>query len=516
MAVVQNLKPIKDPNDPNDPNAPADASAPKPIQLGGAPAPESSAAAPTVKSAPTSSGRFTNLQSYIDANKGFNQQGGGLAGKIYSNLSRKAGNIDQELGKQHQAFNTQSEAGRTTYDPNFVNQALADPSQFVESQDNLSAFQKMANAAYGGPTGLSGGQQLLEQAQQFQGTANLAGTEHGRFALLNKLYHTPTYGHGQQSLDQLLLQGDPEQLQKLQEVNPLSAGLSTNIKAGVDSAKTAAEGYTTEAEKTSSDTLAALLKTINVFGTEASTAAKQADEQRSTTTQQAIQRALRGEISQADLTKLGLTLEDLTFLNPDQLATIFKQGTTTATAQNVLTPKKQAEIQALSKLAGGNITGEGGKVLESFAGNTAAGSFAKEDPYSVDKKTLQGLQQQNKSNLNKIFEDLTQGNQYVKQAASLLKDPRKGLNPVIKRSSGAYLIKDANSMINSPGEISKNPMEAVVQFQNMANIFDQVAQNVEPEFRPYYISRKNDMLNALEIVQGEIERHGGKRKYKVV
>jgi len=71
-------------------------------------------------------------------------------------------------------------------------------------------------------------------------------------------------------------------------------------------------------------------------------------------------------------------------------------------------------------------------------------------------------------------------------------------------------------MINSPGEISKNPMEAVVQFQNMANIFDQVAQIVEPEFRRYYISRKNAMLNALEIVQGEIERHGGKRKYKVV
>jgi hypothetical protein len=72
----------------------------------------------------------------------------------------------------------------------------------------------MRDAQYKGPTQLD--PSLQTQAQDYTNLAGNVGTEQGRYNLLSQLYNTPTYTSGQKTLDNLFLQGNPQQLANLQ------------------------------------------------------------------------------------------------------------------------------------------------------------------------------------------------------------------------------------------------------------------------------------------------------------
>jgi len=106
-----------------------------------------------------------------------------------------------------------------------VDSALADPVSADAKQ-----FQSWTNASYQGPKSLGDDQSNWNQywgaAQDANTSAKLAGTESGRFALLDKYYGRPSYSFGEKSLDNLLIQRGGG-LNNIQDIQSKAAGLNS-------------------------------------------------------------------------------------------------------------------------------------------------------------------------------------------------------------------------------------------------------------------------------------------------
>lgn len=165
----------------------------------------------------TSSGQFTNLQSYLDANadQGF---GGKVAGNIQSEVDQ-ANKAQQGAGTQ---FQQQVDQNTIKYDPNLVNQAATDSTNFVQDPNNVAQFAKQRDATYQGPKSLSDDSSVYnntnQAVQQAYNDANLYNTAGGQHALLTQKYGAPGYSQGQQGLDSLLISNDPNSQKALQGV----------------------------------------------------------------------------------------------------------------------------------------------------------------------------------------------------------------------------------------------------------------------------------------------------------
>lgn len=166
--------------------------------------------------APTSSGSYQNLNSYLTANQGngFGQQ---FVGDVNNTVNQAQSAQQQGL----QNFQGASDAGSTKLNQGLIDQAINDPNGFSKNADNMTAFQGQLNAKYSGPQAFSDDQAAYQQAQgatqRSQDTAQAANTEPGRFALLNNYFGNSNYTQGQQGLDNLLLQGDSATQQGLQQ-----------------------------------------------------------------------------------------------------------------------------------------------------------------------------------------------------------------------------------------------------------------------------------------------------------
>lgn len=261
----------------------------------------------------TSSGRFTNLNSYLNANKNFNQEGGGLAGQINQNFQNQQGQINQNLQNNQQQFQNQAQQARTPYtdyssyatptfqnsgnvstDPgqgsspslilqptlpnrstnnaqpagapnaspngyqNFLDSVTADPTAAVNNQDVYNQFVNARDANYSGPTFLTGQTDLQQQASNYQQQAQQAQNENGRFGLLKQMFYNPGYSSGQQSLDNLMLQANPDQIKQLQTAQTGANKLTGNINQAVNQAGADATNYQNEAQNISGQAKSAI------------------------------------------------------------------------------------------------------------------------------------------------------------------------------------------------------------------------------------------------------------------
>lgn len=398
MAVVQSFN--QDDKDNQQQQQATQTGAPIPLS-GSAQGPSSgqaqgSSAAPTYNpNSPTSSGRFTNLQNYINANSGYNAQGGGLAGQIQSNLAGQANNIQNAAGTASKQFQQSADSNRTPYDQAAVNAAIQNPSQYTQNQSNLDSFNKLRDATYAPvSTNL---QPALNQASQFQSTANLAGTEPGRYALLKNLYGgNNQYNQGQQKLDNLMLQGNPQQLGVLNQIPNLGANTSTNIQNQLNQENALNTQYTQEAADTQQKTRDALQNAITGFGTTAQAAAQTANTSGGQAFKDLSDSLSKGYIPQDQVQKLlgpgalqsgGMQLYGV---DPSKFLT---QGQ--ATEQNIITPDQYNNIQALAKLSGNTVNGDASNVLKDFSAASQAGTY---NPYTFNNADLSGAIGQAKQN----------------------------------------------------------------------------------------------------------------------
>lgn len=196
--------------------------------VGASSAPQATAGAPAPGgSAPKQKtpGNFANLSEYLRVNQPqqFGQQ---IAGKIGTEID--AGNqVVDDTGTE---FRSRVDAN-TVRDTGGLSQKIqTDPVGVDEA-----AFEKIRDAQYGGPSGLSDTQDLQSRvfgvADSSINKAKATGTESGRFALLDSYFGKPQYSQGQKTLDNLLIQNDPTSQQAFSEMRSRAAQLGDRTKA---------------------------------------------------------------------------------------------------------------------------------------------------------------------------------------------------------------------------------------------------------------------------------------------
>lgn len=157
--------------------------------------------------ADSQSGQYTNLQSYLDANKG-----NPLAKTVADKIEGEAGEANQTQEEAGRVFKSQVDSQAVRPDQALLDKVAQDPTAVVQNETDKAAFTKARDAQYSGPQTLADDMAEYAKAQQKQQVANESGaatqSEAGRTALLGKYYSDPSYTAGQKKLDQLLLQND--------------------------------------------------------------------------------------------------------------------------------------------------------------------------------------------------------------------------------------------------------------------------------------------------------------------
>lgn len=354
---------------------------------------------------PSRSDRFQNLNDYIGANEGaqFGQQ---FAGKVNENVD-KAG-VAQQSGENE--FKGAVDKNTVKEDKDLVNSALSDaygfttkpkkggtteegvpkaepaiakvPQGLVSGQTNtyedltpeerIGKFQQQLNANYGGPTSLSSTPDIYSRiqgaTQKAQDTAKAAQSEPGRFALLDEYFgrnasDRPTdYSLGQKSLDNLLVQQDPQAQQSIQQARENAQKYAGNLdseKQNLTSYAAAGRG-TTEAARQGARGALGMDEAGNLtdkspilaYQKAAQDRAAQLNQQKAAETAR-LKSELKNRIMSAeDMQKLGLTRgQQLYGLDPTSGR--YFQTAADLDYNQAATPWEQQQVTGLSKL--GNL-----------------------------------------------------------------------------------------------------------------------------------------------------------------
>ncbi len=272
--------------------------------------------------------------------------------------------------------------------PSTVPAVLQSASSMPSSaQSDIDRFQQMLNASYKGPTSLD--PNLNVQASNFANLAGQTGSEQGRFNLLKDLYNKPTYSSGQQTLDNLLLQSNPQQLNTLQANRTKANQINNNLRQAQVQAGVQASDATNEANATREATRNALTGAVSSFGANEDRAVKDALAARQKQFDTEQTGLTTGQLSSQDalnfglINKLGDTQGNNPLYNLD-LGKYLTQSNVSPTGQTVATPEDYQRIAALQKLSGGYATDDTSKIYDTYSDPTKAGTFAKENPYDFN------------------------------------------------------------------------------------------------------------------------------------
>jgi hypothetical protein len=351
----------------------------------------------------SSSGRFTNMQKIMQANKpAASKLAGAVTGQVGQEIGKAETKSDEASGFRSAV---QAEQNRLGQAQQLNTNIKADPTQ-LNDQDISSARNFMMNQ-----TGQQALQQIGTQSQQGLVNANVAaqqaqqmqqrlGSESGRFGLLRQALAKPTYTQGQQKLDQLLLQTSaaPQIQQQQQELAKRLGAVKTgigsltkerdqslaDIAAGQKSAADLLTGTVgaekTALEKAQVDELAGIsaqnkeLENLKTYLTGNKQMVKPEDlgkvrsmlsgfEMGSPDAQTGLAPKLGADIPAGDLRTFGAT--DLgRFVNTGKVGTM----------QDVLDEQEERKLNALEKLSGlSSLTKRG------LGADALKGSFKKED-----------------------------------------------------------------------------------------------------------------------------------------
>lgn len=318
---------------------------------------------------PTGSGSWTNLQSYLDAN-----QGSGFGQQFTGNLQNQVDSANQSIGSAGKDFQNQVDQNIVQADPNVVNSAVSDPTGFVNDPNNISKWNQQFDANYAGPSSLSDNATDYNSAQtavgQAQQAANADQSEGGRFALLNKFFggNGQNYSQGQQSLDNFLLQSDPNVQSGLSNINNQATQLTNTWNQVQTDAQNQASKARGVDEATSNAAHSAigvdqngnLLNSgaIPTFQTNLNNQVSTDNTNSLSAYNQVLSDLQSGNITPTEASELGFVASpgsssfNTYGLDPTQ----YVQQAGPATLATATSPQQYAQMQALSQLAGNQDT----------------------------------------------------------------------------------------------------------------------------------------------------------------
>ena len=468
MAVVSNFNQ----QDENDPNKPKAAGSGQAAQITG----QGTGYNP---SAGTSSGRFTNISSYLQANSGQN-----LAGRVGENIQQKQTELQNQVGQAKDQFGRQAESsmGQIRAGGALAGDLEKDPVAIAGDETKSKQIGGALSAKYTGPQQLGNITQLQSGAQNLQQLAGGTATEAGRFGLLQQMFNRPTYTGGQQKLDNLLLQSDPRQLKQLQQSRVGAAQVGRELGVANTSAQTQAQRLAEEAANTQRALRGVIDTQSGKIVTDVNSALKTATE----TTIPGLEQQIKNAISTGNMTQqladyLGLKAgQSLAGLDSNMI----RASGVLPTASSIATPEQQAKLAAYAKLAGVDNS----LLPDSY--KDQAGTF---DPYSaIDKggfeQTFVGKQQELQNNFgssdfNTAYNNVAVGNMSgittrpeFKSFTTTMRNmtPQQLENQVLEwernGAGGVTFVKNARAVVDN----FKN------SFGNRVNISSPVSGDVNP------------------------------------
>lgn len=180
---------------------------------------------------------FANINQYLQQNQ---PQSAKLGEKVGGFVGQKVDAASQGLQQGQQQFGQQLQQNTRQFDNNLVQQAGQDPTklqggQFQQLKDKLSG-------TYSGPKQL--GDEVFNKSKQAVDTANLSQSEAGRKQLLQQVQNPKRASAGISSLNNLLLQNNPQAQAKIQE----QQARAQQLQQQTDAARTQAETQAKAAE----------------------------------------------------------------------------------------------------------------------------------------------------------------------------------------------------------------------------------------------------------------------------
>ena len=345
------------------------------------------------KGTPNKPQSFATLQNYLKPNQ---VQGEALATKIATDTA-KVGD-DAKTSVQSAADTIGSKIPQNTYKPEVINEALSNPTGFVQDPAKLQEFKAQKNSLYQGPGSFeenAEAQDAAAKVQKAEQKAQLLDTESGRKTLLNDVQQNKASGIT--ALNQALLSTNPNAAATLQGAKTSFAGLQdlltnkgTEINANIATSKQAADAARTDANSRIEAKIAEFGQGLQTRTTDAraqlealaqSATAKLADGQpltqdelKALNTTEEIMTEIRRQ--QDILKKYYGTNFDLPAYATKQAAANVVQPENLATAEDYDTEKalemlSESELSTLSE-ANRNQAGTAPSSLLNFRGNEAA------------------------------------------------------------------------------------------------------------------------------------------------
>lgn len=345
----------------------------------------SSNAAPTVQNAqgsqnsaaptPSSSGSFTNLKSYLNANN----NGQNLTGQINNNLSQQGQQLQTNVNNASHQFNQQAQSvvnpistayGNFSQNGGSTGDASAITKYAGASNDNSNSIKNLENSSYTGPksfndlSGSNNGNSIQGNINNYSGLANSAGTEAGRFSLLQNMFGGQGYTQGQQTLDNAFI--DPHQLNGARST---ANQVQNSYNQAANNASNQAQNYQNKISDYANGTVNALNNAVSGANPNSAISNINNSYQTALNTQngnfnQYTKNLQSGKISQDEAKALGLT-SGLNIYNVDPSSYLTKNAD--LTTNNTATTQDYAQIAALNELLGTKASAPSSEILQQYA-----------------------------------------------------------------------------------------------------------------------------------------------------
>lgn len=352
---------------------------------------------------------FQSLNAYLTANA---PQITAQGNKIAGDLTSQYGQVTNDINKATGDFGTRVQSGYAQPNADIGKNAASDPTAFAAKPENVKAFQSLYNDVYSGPENFessSGYGDLAKEVSGAQQKANLLNTTPGLETYFQG--QNPNATAGGNTLDSVLLQGNPEAYTSVQNAAKPYAGLMDMLTQSSATANAAVP----QAKQAASDTATALRNqftgeggVIPSFQKEFNTNLTNARDTATKTSNAAQSDFLSGKATPEDLAVLGLTPAEYSRLTENQgilqkdfnapmdLGSYFntpQQADVAINPSNFASSSDYQKAQALSQLTGMDLTsflnpadsGQAGtapKNLVNFHGNPtndATSSLTKQD-----------------------------------------------------------------------------------------------------------------------------------------
>jgi len=285
-------------------------------------------AAPGVGTSTQFGSNAAKLTDYLSANK---EQVGEFGQQIAGKLGEQYGEAKNAVDEGFQGYNQAVNSGFNQVDPNKVNEAIQNPTEYAKDPNNVSQFQGWYNNQYGGPENVESWQpyqninKSVNSAVQNAGLVNNFG---GLSSYLNNFMGAGKNTQGMNTLDTALLTRSPEASQTIKQAAQPFEGLNQYLSGKISEGNNSVQNAKGQVEQSRNDLRNKFTGEGGVipnFQADLSNRLTQGKQNYQTQLTNAQRNYANGALTPEDIQFLGLKQGDLSddaFMNQSEIAKI--------------------------------------------------------------------------------------------------------------------------------------------------------------------------------------------------